>query len=296
MIRLDGQGAVVTGAGSGIGHVTAKLLAERGARVLVNDPAGDGRAEKVCAEIRDAGGEAVPDLTPVGTCAAANAIVDHTLAALGRLDVLVNNAGVARPGAFDAVADEDIDRVMAINLMGPYALMRAAWAPMRAAGYGRIVNLCSSAALGSGVSGAYAVSKAGIIGLTKDAALCGEPLGVRVNALMPSAHTPLIDNHPDPAFRAWMRTALPPEPVAAAVVYLASDAVPFSGEILTAGGGLVTRLGFLESTGRCDMALTPEAVRDHADEIMDFTNATPLSTQSDHQAIYDRWFPGRPGA
>jgi NAD(P)-dependent dehydrogenase (short-subunit alcohol dehydrogenase family) len=294
-IDFTGQVAIVTGAGSGIGRATALLLGARGARVLVVDPATDGRGQAVADEIGGAGGQAVADITAVGTREAALAITARALDAFGRVDVLINNAGIAKPGAFDAVADEDIDRVMAVNLMGPYALMRAVWPVMRAQAYGRIVNLASSAALGSGISGPYAVSKAGVIGLTKDAGIAGEPLGILVNAVMPSAHTPLIDNHPDPAFRAWMKTCLPAERVAAAIVFLASLEMDRSAEIFTAGGGLVTRMAFQQSKGWFDPALAPEGVRDNFNAIFDLDGAAPVSTQDDHQRIYDTLFPGRPG-
>ncbi len=295
-IEFTDQVAIVTGAGSGIGRATALLLGARGARVLVVDPAADGRAAAVAREIVDAGGRVRADMTPVGDREAARAIVAAALDAFGRIDVLVNNAGVAKPGAFDAVADEDIDRVMAVNLMGPYALMRAVWPTMRAQAYGRIVNLASSAALGSGISGPYAVSKAGVIGLTKDAGLAGAPLGIFVNALMPSAHTPLIDNHPDPAFRAWMKSSLPPERVAAVAAFLASREMTQSAELFTAGGGLVTRMTFLESIGLFERDLTPEDVRANFATVCTLDGATVIATQDDHQRVYDAHFPGRPGA
>jgi NAD(P)-dependent dehydrogenase (short-subunit alcohol dehydrogenase family) len=295
-LTFEGQAAIVTGAGSGIGRATALLLAARGAKVLVNDPAPDGRAEAVAREIIDAGGEAIAEGSAIGTPAAARAIVDAALTRFGRIDILVNNAGIARPGAFDAVSDEAIDLVLAVNLAGPYALTRAAWPTFRAQGYGRVVNLSSSAALGSGISGPYAVSKAGVLGLTKEAAIAGRELGVKVNAVMPSAYTPLLLNHPDPAFKDWMRENLPPEAVAAVIAYLASREAEPTGEIFSAGGGLVTRIAFLESRGRFQLDLTPEAVRDHLAEIRDLAGGKPLATQADHEAVYDGLFPGRPGA
>jgi hypothetical protein len=170
------------------------------------------------------------------------------------------------------------------------------WPIMRARDYGRILNMASSAALGTGISGPYAVSKAGILGLTKDASIAGKPLGILVNALMPQAHTPLLDNHPDPAFRAWMRENFPPELVAAAIAFLVSGEMRDSGEIFAAGGGRVARLAFVESHGHFDCGLTPEGVRDNLDKIGDLSDGTILMTQADHEAIHDGLFPGRPGA
>ncbi len=293
MISFSGQATIVTGAGSGIGRAIALGLAARGARVLVNDPA-EGLADAVVAEIKRAGGNAVADTTRVGTHLGARAIADHAIAAFGRIDVLMNNAGVTRPRAFGEAPDDEIDLVLAVNLLGPYALMRAVWPTMRAQGYGRILNTSSSAALGSGVSGPYAASKAGLIGLTKDAAIAGAPLGIRINALMPSASTTLLDNHPDAAFREWFRANMPPESVAAAALWLASREMAHTGEIFTAGGGRVSRMAFIESRGVRVASPTPEMFLTQAQAIVDFANGDIVLTQADHQANTARVMPGYP--
>jgi len=300
MPRIDfaGQAAIVTGAGSGIGRATALLLAARGAKVLVNDCGRDEQGipvgDAVVREIAAAGGEALSNLAPVGTHQTARAIAAAALAAFGRIDILVNNAGIAHPGAFGAISDDELDRVMSINLTGPFALMRAVWPTMRSQGYGRIVNLSSSAAFGSGISGPYAVSKAGLIGLTKDGGIAGKACGILVNAVMPQAYTPLLDNHPDPAFRDWMRDRFPPEQVATVIAFLASRDMRANGEIYAAGGGRVARIAFAEAEGHFDPALTPEEVGDRLDPISDLSRAKPVVSQADHEALQDKFFPGRP--
>jgi len=294
-IDFAGQAAIVTGAGSGIGRATALLLADRGARVLVNDCGSDGRAGAVSREITARGGKAVANTAAIGSHAAARAVAMAGLDAFGRIDILVNNAGIARPGPFGAIGDDDLDRVMAVNLTGPFALMRAVWPAMAARGYGRIVNISSSAAMGSGISGPYAVSKAGLIGLTKDAGIAGRPLGILVNAVMPQAYTPLLDNHPDAAFRDWMRDRFPPEQVAAVIAFLVSRQMAESGEIYTAGGGRAARIAFVEASGYYHAALTPEAVERNFAAVSDLAGGRPAATQADHEAIQDRFFPGRPG-
>lgn len=291
-IRYEGRVALVTGAGSGIGRAVASLLAERGAQVVVNDADPDLAATAA----RDLGGAAIADANPVGAPEAARASVRAAVEAFGRLDILVNNAGVVAPGGFDAHDDAEIERVMTVNLAGPYALCRAAWPVMRDQGYGRIVNLSSSAALGSGVSGPYAVSKSGLIGLTREAAEAGRSLGILTNAVMPSAYTAMLDRHPDPDFRAWMKANLKPEAVAPVVAYLASEACRLSGDILSAGGGRFSRVGLVETRGVVCDDLTPERVEARLREATgtDEAGADWLLNQADHQAAYRRVFPDYP--
>lgn len=295
-IDFSGQAAIVTGAGSGMGRATALLLASRGAQVLVNDPGwkeGVSLAACVADEISALGGRAIPDITPVGTHEAGRNIVAAAKTAFGRVDMLVNNAGIVRPGPVGKVSDEDIDLVHAVNLTGPYALLRAVWPVMVSQRYGRIVNISSSGALGSGISGPYASSKAGLIGLTKDAGIAGVPLGVRVNAIMPAASTALMENHPDPAYRTWFRQ-FKPEQVAAVTAYLCSRAVNCSGELFAAGGGRVSRIAFIEGKPWFDPAITPEGVAENFERIMTMESGVVLSRQSDHQKNYAELFPGMP--
>lgn len=289
MIEFHGQSAIVTGAGAGIGRETALLLAARGAQVLVNDPA-PGVAQAVVDEIAAAGGTALPETTPVGPDGAA-AIAEAALAGFGKIDILVNNAGISRPAPFGDDSDADIASIFAVNLLGPYALMRAVWPGMKARGYGRILNTSSSAALGSGISSAYAPTKAGIIGLTKDAAVSGKAHGIAVNAIMPSAHTALLDNHPDPAFRAWIAQNFPARLVAATSAFLVSRDVGVTGEIFSTGGGLVQRVAFHETAGIIDRGLTPEIVADRIGEILATDGGTVIALQAERSATTNRHFP-----
>ena len=289
-IRFNGEAAIVTAAGGGIGRATALLLAERGARVLVND-IDTGAARAVAEEIVAAGGEAVAEGSAVGTGDVAEAITGTALAAFGRIDILINNAGISRPRPFGEDSDADIEAVCAVNFMGPYRLMRAVWPVMKAQRGGRIVNTSSSAALGSGMSGAYAPTKAALIGLTKEAAIGGVAHGIRVNAIMPSASTPLLRNHPDESFREWMSRHFPPERVAAVTAFLVARDCPLTGEILTAGGGLVGRVAFIRARGHLDPDLSPESVQDNLDAILDVSDGEQLSSQKDLQDIYFRAFP-----
>jgi NAD(P)-dependent dehydrogenase (short-subunit alcohol dehydrogenase family) len=288
MIELQGQTAIVTGAGTGIGRETALLLAQRGAKILVNDPDA-AAAQAVVDDIIAQNGIAAAETTPVGPDTAAD-IVRVAESHFGPVDILVNNAGISRPAPFGEDSDQDISDVFAVNLLGPYALMRAVWPSMKARQYGRILNTASSAALGSGI-GAYAPTKAGIIGLTKEAAISGDKFGIRVNAIMPSAHTRLLDKHPDPTFRAWISEFFPTSYVAATSVYLVSSDVASNGELFSTGGGLVQRMTFFETEGVLDRELTPEKLADAFPQVFDPSMGQIITRQSDRAETTNRHFP-----
>jgi NAD(P)-dependent dehydrogenase (short-subunit alcohol dehydrogenase family) len=302
-IRFDDQVAIVTGAGGGMGRCFALALAARGAQVLVNDYGGNiagqagtsAAAERVAAEIDALGGRAVANATAVGTPAAARAIVEHAVQAFGRVDLLVNNAGIVVTGLFDAVSDEDVENVLRVNLMGPYALMRAVWPLMRGQGRGRILNVASNAALGIGANGPYASSKAGLLGLTLDAAVEGRPAGIHVNALMPTAFTRMIEQIPAHDFVAWFRQHLPAQAVIDAALYFLSRESAVTGQIYSAGGGRLARVAFAEGRGILDTAITPELVRDRLAEVEAMDAPDVLLSQSDEGALYTRAFPMQNG-
>ena len=293
-INFDGQAAIVTGAGSGIGRAIAMELAQRGARVLVNDYGGDTygkggssqRAEAVTAEIRSAGGVAAANSIAVGTADSARAIAAAALSAFGRIDILVNNAGITLPGPIAESSDDSVDNHFSVNLLGPYALVRAVWPHMRHQGYGRILNTTSNAALGIGYNAPYGTTKAGLIGLTLDAALEGKSLGIFVNGFMPVAGTRMIDQIPDSRFVDWMRSNFPPASVAAAMVYFLSKESAITGHILSTGGGRLARLAFTEGRGIVDRQISAERLRPRIDEALSLAGATALLSQADEMACY----------
>lgn len=197
-ISFEGRVAIVTGAGNGIGRAHALELARRGASVLVNDLGGDtaGRgggpemAEAVAREIREAGGMAVANHDTVATTEGANAIVAQTVDAFGKVDVLINNAGIVRSAFLEDTSDEDWDALIATHLTGSFKLTRAVWPYMKAQRYGRIVYTASSTGeFGSIMLANYAAAKAGVAGLMNIASLEGEPHGILCNAIMPNAMT-----------------------------------------------------------------------------------------------------------
>ena len=251
MSALDGRVAIVTGGGRGLGRAHALALAEAGARVVVNDIGCDvhgrgadpGVASAVVSEIRGAGGEAIASEDPVGTVAAGEAIVRRALDAFGRLDVLVNNAGITASHPLEDFSAGDWDRVLQVHLTGTFACARAAFGAMRAAGRGgRIINTTSGAALDQAYPGtaAYAAAKGGIVSLTRVIAAEGVPHGITCNAIAPLARTRMSEE-----FLADDPEALDPAAIGPLIVYLASDAsAGVTGEVLRFRRGqlAVTRL------------------------------------------------------
>lgn len=265
MHRFDGRVAVVTGAGRGIGRAYARLLAERGARVVVNDLGGsmDGTgadespAVEAAAEIVADGGEAIADTSDVASPAGAQALVDTAVERYGRLDVLVANAGIMRWASFPDVDADDLERHLAVHVMGSFLAARAAWPHMVERGYGRIVLTTSTGMLGLPGNTAYAVAKGGVVGLARSLATAGADRGIRVNLIAPAATTRMAGGMPGPE--------MPPALVAPMVAYLAHEGCPVSGEIYTAGAGRFARLFLASTPGYVHPGLEPtvEDVAEH---------------------------------
>ena len=197
--RLEGKVAIVTGAGRGIGRGEALLLAEEGAKVVVNDLGGgaDGEgadaspADEVVAEIVAAGGEAVANYDSVATMEGGEGIVKTALDAFGRLDILINNAGILRDRMVFNMSEEEWDSVIAVHLKGHFTTTKHASLVFRQQRSGRIVNTGSESGLGNMGQANYAAAKEGIVGLTRTCALDLGRYGVTVNAIRPRAGTRL---------------------------------------------------------------------------------------------------------
>lgn len=297
-IDFNGDVAIVTGAAGSIGFAIAAALVQRGASVLLNDSGasvqGEGtdatRVDRAVEDIRATGGLAVANSLAVGTPQAAREIVDHATRTFGKVDILVNAAGVARPCPFDAATDEHLQQELQTNLLGPYAMMRAVWPGMRARGYGRILNVSSNAALGIGNNASYATAKAGLLGLTLDAAAEGRSQGILVNALMPVAYSRMIEGIPDPAFVAWFREHMPAEKVAAASLYFLSRSSSSTGQIVSSGGGRLARLVFATNQGFVG-ATDPETVETHLGKALSITQIEAVGSSAAELAAYAKTFP-----
>ena len=246
MGRFDGQVAVVTGAGGGLGREYALLLAAEGASVVVNDYGGDTKgvagtsamADAVVSEIRAAGGTASADGSDVATDA--SAIIDRAIADFGRLDVLINNAGIAGGGTIETIPVAEFDRMLAIHLGGTLGTCRAAWPTFRAQSYGRIVNTSSASVFGLPGTSAYITAKAAVFGLTRALGHDGREIGVKVNAVMPSAYSRLTAQSLE--FAPLMLAAFPAKLAAPFVCALASRDVPVTSETFVVGGGRAARV------------------------------------------------------
>jgi len=254
-LTFGGRVAVITGAGRGIGRSYALLLAERGAGVVVNDLGGsmegdgadDGPAAAVAAEIVAAGGTAVADGNDVADPAGATALVDRALEHFGRIDVLVNNAGIVRWSGLPQVDAENLERHLAVHVFGSFNTMRAAWPHMVAQSYGRIVLTTSTGMLGLPDNTSYATAKAAVAGLMRSATLAGRPHGIKVNCIAPAAFTRMAGQGHDGTTADPMTAFMAPDLVAPMAAFLAHEDCPVSGEIYTAGAGRFARI-FIAST------------------------------------------------
>lgn len=303
-LAFDGRVAIVTGAGGGLGREHALLLASRGAQVVVNDIGGsmagrgtdDGPAVAVVQEIRDQGGHAVADTHSVATPEGGRDVVRTALDAYGRVDIVVNNAGILRDQPFEEMTPDQLGPVIDVHLKGAFHVTRPAWSVMREQGYGRIVNTVSAAGLlGSVRKSNYAAAKAGLVGLTRVLALEGAAHGIRVNAVAPIAATRMLAGSMadaqsagpdgrtiDPAALEMMDAItgmLDPALVSPVVAFLAHEECPVSGEVYTAGAGQVAKFFTGRTQGYYKPTLSVEDVREHLDRIRDergyFTPADP---------------------
>jgi len=280
-MRFDGRVAIVTGAGNGLGRAYARLLASRGAQVVVNDigtsSMGKGfdetPAHAVAREIIDAGGQAVADTHTVAEEDSARAIVQTALDAFGKLDILVNNAGISIMAPFGELSSADFMKVVNTNMMGVVWTCRAAWPHMQKARYGRIVNITSTSFLGHPTLTAYVAARAATFGFTRTLGLEGTEYNIKCNALSPVAGTrSVMELLEESELKTWMMTKLTPEIVAPAVALLAHEECPITAQCLSAGGGRVNLVFWGETHGYVNHALTMEALRDNFGQVVDRTH------------------------
>jgi len=280
-IRFDDKVAIVTGAGGGLGRAHALLLAERGAKVVVNDLGGsvDGSggssdaAENVVAEIKANGGEAIANGSSVTDDSGVAKLVEDTMSAFGRIDILINNAGILRDKSFSKMEWNDFQFVVDVHLLGAVKVTKACWPIMKDQQYGRIVMVASSTGLyGNFGQTNYGAAKLGVYGFMNTLKLEGQKDNIRVNTLVPVAATRMTEDLMPPE----MLEILQPEYVSPGVMVLVDEDAP-TGDVLCAAAGVFAKAQIVESEGvylgRDD--LTPEKVKAAWDRISDFSNAKP---------------------
>lgn len=273
MLNFDGRVAIVTGAGRGLGRSHALALAERGARVVVNDLGGavDGTgassdaAAEVVSQIEEAGGEAIANGANVTDFDQVQSMVDEAHEKWGSVDVLVNNAGILRDKSFNNMELSDFQTVVDVHLMGSVNATKAVWPIMREQNYGRIVMTTSSSGLyGNFGQANYGAAKTSVVGLMNTLHLEGAKYNIRVNCLSPAAATRMLEGLIPDAMAGLLNT----DAVAAGLVYLVSEDGP-SRTILSAGAGTFAVARIYETAGVSLLPdeVTPEGVAAHWDEI-----------------------------
>jgi NAD(P)-dependent dehydrogenase (short-subunit alcohol dehydrogenase family) len=279
-LGFDNKVAVITGAGGGLGRSHALELARRGARVVVNDLGGSvdgsggsvGPAQQVVDEITALGGEAVANTDSVATPEGGQAIVQSALDAFGRVDIVINNAGILRDKSFHNMEIDQINAVIDVHLRGAFHVTRAAWGHLRGQGYGRIINTSSnSGILGNFGQANYGAAKMGLVGMTNVLALEGAKHNIKVNAIAPIAFTRMTAE-----LMPGFEEKLQPEKVTPVVIYLAHEECEVTGEIYSVGAGTVSRYFIGLTDGYANPSLTAEDVRDNLATIRDETGYAVL--------------------
>jgi NAD(P)-dependent dehydrogenase (short-subunit alcohol dehydrogenase family) len=273
-ITFDGRVAIVTGAGGGLGRTYALELARRGAQVVVNDLGGsvngeggdDAAAQKVVDEIKAAGGEATPNYDSVSSPEGGESIVKTAVDAYGKVDIVINNAGILRDKSFAKMSWEDLDLVIDVHLKGAFYVSQPAFKVMKENGYGRFVFTSSnSGVFGNFGQANYGAAKMGLVGLSNVLAIEGAKSGILSNVVCPVAGTRMTDE-----LLGDFAKLLKPETVAPLVTFLASEACTFTHEAISAAGGRYARVfiglapGWYGGKG---VMPTAEDVLDHIDEI-----------------------------
>ncbi|MBE2251959.1 MAG: SDR family NAD(P)-dependent oxidoreductase, partial [Myxococcus sp.] len=278
-LRFDGKVVVITGAGAGLGRSHALFFGKRGAKVVVNDLGGTAHgqgqssaaADKVVAEIKAAGGTAVANYDSVES---GEKIIKTAIDAFGRVDVLINNAGILRDVSFQKMTKDDWDLIMRVHVNGAFACSHAAWPYMRDQGFGRIIFTTSAAGLyGNFGQANYSAAKLGLVGLSNTLAIEGEKKNVRCNAVAPIAASRLTET----VLPKDMLENLKPEYVTPLVAWLAHEDCTENGGLFEVGAGFFGKLRWERTEGKTfklGRELQPEALRGAWEQITDFSKST----------------------
>lgn len=293
-LGYDGKVVIITGAGGGLGRQHAMLVASRGALVVINDLGGavdgsgsdKGAAERVVDEIKAAGGEAVADTNSVATPEGGKAIVQTALDAYGRVDVVINNAGILRDKAFHNMEPDLMNPVFDVHLKGAFHVTQPAWVVMREQGYGRIVNTSSASGIfGNFGQANYGAAKMGLVGFTRVLAVEGAKYNIKANAIAPLALTRMTEN-----ILGGLGDKLDPGLVSPLVAYLAHEDCPVNGQTFSVGGGRVAQVFIAETQGYYKADLSLEDVRDNWGAITDRTGYGVPNNLGEETAMFLPFF------
>jgi NAD(P)-dependent dehydrogenase (short-subunit alcohol dehydrogenase family) len=271
-LGFDGKVAIITGAGGGLGRQHALLLASRGALVVVNDLGGaldgsgsdKGAAQKVVDEIVALGGVAVADTNSVSTPEGGAAIVKSAVDAYGRVDIVINNAGILRDKSFHNLTPDLMNPVFDVHLKGAFHVTQPAFVLMREQGYGRIISTSSAAGVfGNFGQANYGAAKMGLVGFMRVLAVEGAKYNIKANSIAPLALTRMTES----LFSGAMADKLQPGLISPIVAFLAHEDCPVSGEVYSVGGGRVARVFIGETPGYFNANLTMEDVRNNFEQI-----------------------------
>jgi 3-hydroxyacyl-CoA dehydrogenase/3a,7a,12a-trihydroxy-5b-cholest-24-enoyl-CoA hydratase len=281
-LRFDDRVAIITGAGGGLGRSYALLLAGRGAKIIVNDlggsPHGEGANAGPADSIREAGGTAIANYDSVED---GDSIVQTALDEFGRIDILINNAGILRDVSFHKMQETDWDLIYRVHLYGSFKVTHAAWPHFREQQYGRVIMTASAAGIyGNFGQANYGTAKLGLLGLANTLAIEGKKRNIHVNTIAPIAGSRLTET----VLPAELVAALKPDYVTPLVAYLCHERCDVTGSLFELGAGWISRLRWQRTQGAkfpLSQPMTPEGIAREWDKISDFNEATTPTTVQD---------------
>ena len=293
-LGYDGKVAIITGAGGGLGRQHALMMAKRGALIVVNDLGGsvDGTganasaAQVVVDEIKAAGGEAVADHNSVATPEGGAAIVQTAIDTYGRVDIVINNAGILRDKAFHNMTPDLLNPVLDVHLKGAFYVTQPAFVHMREQGYGRIISTSSAAGVfGNFGQTNYGAAKMGLVGFTRVLGVEGARFNIKANAIAPLAMTRMTEDILG-ALKDKLDTGL----VSPLVAFLAHEDCPVSGQLFSVGGGRVAHVFLGETNGYYSPTLSPEDVQNNWDTITNRDSFSVPSNLGEETALFLNFF------
>ena len=293
-LGYDGKVAIITGAGGGLGRQHALMMAKRGALIVVNDLGGsidgvgsnDSAAQIVVDEIKAIGGEAVADHNTVATPEGGQAIVQTAIDTYGRVDIVINNAGILRDKAFHNMTPDLLNPVLDVHLKGAFYVTQPAFVHMREQGYGRIISTSSAAGVfGNFGQTNYGAAKMGLVGFTRVLGVEGARFNIKANAIAPLAMTRMTED-----ILGALKDKLAPELVSPLVAFLAHEDCPVSGQLFSVGGGRVAHVFLGETNGYYSPTLTPEDVQNNWETITARDNFSVPNNLGEETAMFLSFF------